>query len=181
MQHQVDSCKMILPDGRNVELCSQEGADAFLETPGAVKRLFTSNNGGLGDANRIRKKSRNKTGKNRLNAGEKSRLTAVHFTIESFSRYCSPAVFEDNVTKNDIEFWLDHVIVELKEKTKDERWQQMGVLEPHDAFVLNPCVPMFLHTTVAVMAFDKGFFNVLSDFIEARKGTTCIGIHKRKL
>ena len=164
MAGEEDSCMCLLTDGRNVELCSQEGSDAFLLQAGPF-HFFTTN---IKECNRIRKNSRQRAG-GTLNADEKQRLTMVHFMADSLARCSSPALFAEKVPEEEIEFWLDHVMTELKEKTKDVRWQRTGILEQHDAFIINPCVSMFHHHAPAKMAFSKGFFQVLSEFIEARK------------
>jgi len=164
-QQDNDSCKILLPGGRNVDLCTNTGADEFLQTTQCSNIVFTTN---IRDANKIRKKSRKRSGK-KLNAGEKSRLTNIGFMVSSLAEFSTPELFEDKINSSEIEYWLDHVITELKELTKDPRWQRTGVLENHDAFILNPCVYMFMKDVPVLLAFKKGFFQVLNDFIVACK------------
>ena len=158
-----DSCKCLLPNGRNVELCTQEGSDAFLQVQDRFN-FFTAN---IKVCNDIRKRGRKS--RRGLTESEKMHLTTTHFQIDCFARYGSPGVFAARVSNKEIEYWMDHIMSELKRKAKDPSWQRTGVLEQHDAFLLNPCISMFLHDAPVEVAFEKGFFKVLCDFIKARK------------
>lgn len=156
-----DSCKVLLPDGRKVDLCTPTGADEFLRCPcGGDFKYFSTN---INDASQIRRKKK-------LNAADKSRLTMLYFSMDSVAKYGTPQLFRDMVPQSEIEVWLDHVISQLQKKTEDQRWASTGNLEQHDAFILNPCVSMFMHPVPVALAFEKGFFKVVADFIHVRKG-----------
>ena len=62
---QTDSCKVHLPGGRTVDICTRSGADAFLQVQSADFKFFSSN---VGDATKIREKSRRKKN-GKLSAG----------------------------------------------------------------------------------------------------------------
>jgi hypothetical protein len=158
-----DSCKVLLSDGRNVDVCTREGADIFLQTNPGENNFFTSN---IGDASRIRQKIRTSGGV--LSAAEKQRLTITYFTADSLARYSSPELFA-KIPRDELECWIDHVMMELSEKIKDPSWTRTGILEEHDTFILNPCISMFMHSFPVLLAFEKGFFKVLSDFVASRK------------
>ena len=142
-----DSCINHLPDGRRLELCSQEGADAFITyNPSQPFEFFTLN---LGDCIKIRSQSR------RLNAGEKDRLLMIGFTIDSISKYATKEVFAKYIPDKELIFWLDYVMEELKKLASNERWQRTGLLDKHDAFTINPCVSMFQHEAPAKLALER--------------------------
>jgi len=159
-----DSCKVHLDDGRTVDICTTRGADTYLQSYQSIEfKLFSKN---MRDAKKIREKGRRK---GRLSAAVKSRLTLLYFMVDSIAQYSSLEIFTSIVPKLEIEEWIEHVIVELKEKSGDKKWAQTGTLEQHDTFLLNPCVSMFRHAIPTQLAFEKGFFKVLSEFVEARK------------
>jgi len=161
MNQGVDSCKVLLPDGRNIDICTPAGADIFLATKEGEFEFFSSN---IGTASNIRTKKK-------LSAGDKSNLTQIYFTVDSIAKYGTPAVFRAHVPRSEIQVWVDHVMAELKKKTLDARWISTGTLEEHDAFILIPCICMFMHPVPVALAFEKGFFRVLADFVLARKGS----------
>ena len=168
-----NSCTISLRDGRNVDICTNAGTDALLQTQPS-NSIFMAN---IGDANEIRKKGR-KRHNNKWKNSEKSRLAFIGFLVTSITKHSTAELFAEKVSSEEIEFWLDHVITELKEKTTDPRWQRTGVLEQHDALILNPCIYMFMHSIPVMLAFRKGFFQILNDFIEARKapGLPCANV-----
>ena len=93
----------------------------------------------------------------------------IGFTVDSVAQYCTPEIFAEKVSSGEIEYWMDHVIAEVNEKTKDPSWQRTGMLEQHDAFIINPCISMFQHYLPLMLAFEKGFFQVFHDFLAAIK------------
>lgn len=143
-----DSCISNLPDGRRLELCSQEGADAFLKyNPSGSFNFFTQN---FGVCKTIRRKNTR-----RLNAGEKDRLTMVAFMADSLAQYSTRKVFAECVPDDEISFWLDYVMEELKKLISDEAWLATGELHQHDAFTINPCVSMFKHDSPSKLAYER--------------------------
>lgn len=113
-----DSCKMLLPDGRKVELCSQSGSDTFLQ----FVSPFNWFNKNYGLASSIRKISRERVG-GRLTPDEKGQLTCTGFIADSIIKYSTPELFDKKVKKKEIEVWLDYVIAELEFLRTDSRWQ----------------------------------------------------------
>ena len=149
------SFKVHLPDGRNVNLMTQEGADIFIGFTSEFKG-FSSN---IEDANRLRQK-------NRLSHQDKERLRTHYAMVEALARYASPDVFKQ-IAKSELESWLDHAITVIQKLTNDNRWARTGILEDHDAFVLNACISLLSHYNPVLLAFEKRFFTVLAAFIEA--------------
>ena len=142
-----DSCINHLPNGRRLELCSQEGADAFiLYNPSEKFEFFTLN---LTECIKIRSQSR------RLNAGEKEHLLMTGFMVDSLSKCATKEVFANNVPDDEILCWLDYVMHELTKLASNERWQRTGLLDKHDAFTINPCVSMFQHEAPAKLALER--------------------------
>eukprot|EP00978_Attheya_sp_CCMP212_P016325 scaffold42639_cov37-Attheya_sp.AAC.8 len=156
-----DSCKVLLPDGRNIDICTPAGADIFLATKEGDFKFLSSN---IDAASKIRTKKK-------LRAGDKSHLTQIYFTVDSIAKYGTPELFRAHVPQAEIQVWVDHVIAELKKRTQDARWISTGTLENHDAFILIPCISMFMHSVPVALAFEKDFFRVLADFVLARKGS----------
>jgi len=180
MQQEQDSLNVYLTStGQNINLCTREGADIFLQDEGSSFQGFSSN---LETATALqRKNSKN----NLLNNEEKHMLSGTYFMIDSLAKYSTPAVFA-TIPKSEIESWIDHVMTVLKLKTQQDdddddasattsttsstkQWALTGILEQHDAYVLDACIPMFMHLDPVLVALERGFYKVLADFIQARK------------
>lgn len=157
-----DSCRCILPDGRNVELLTREGSDAFLRAhaagPGGFK-FFTSS---YADCAQLRRRARERRG-GRLNPAEKQQLTIVGFMVDSFGRHASDELFDEVVPESEIEYWLSYMMEELSLLAQDPKWQRTGVLEQHDAFTINPCISLFERAMPTQLALEMGFFDVRDD------------------
>jgi len=157
-----DSCISVMPDGRRLQLCSQEGADAFLRhTPtGSLFNWFTMN---YGVCKRIRSWNNGE-----LNDAAIQQLIMIGFSADSFSSNATPSVFAEAVPDEEIVFWIDYVIDELKRLKNDPGWLSSGTLERHDAFTLHPCISMFKHEAPARLALERGFFKAFAEFIQSR-------------
>jgi len=79
----------------------------------------------------------------------------------------SPAVFA-RVPKPELECWIDHIIMVLRQRTTDSRWKRTGVLEDHDGELLNSTTPTLKHFNAIKVAFEKGLFRVIAEFVAAR-------------
>ncbi|KAL9182977.1 hypothetical protein ACHAXT_004256 [Thalassiosira profunda] len=156
-----DSCKTHLPDGRVVELCSRDGADTFLT---ATQRpscdWFTINMGICGEMRR-----RARAAGARLTAGEKQHLLSTGFSADCLARYSTPSLFASVVPDREFQFWMDQTMIELRFLGHDPRWRRTGALEQHDAFIIHPCVSMFVHDVPAQLAMEKDLFKALGDFV----------------
>jgi hypothetical protein len=98
------------------------------------------------DSNRIRQK-------NALISQNKEQLRTLYMMIDILAQNASHNVF-NKITKS--------------AGTRINRWTRTGILlEEHDAFILNACIPMLVHYYDPVLlAIEKHFFNVLAAFIE---------------
>mmetsp|Transcript_45869 Transcript_45869/g.111136 ORF Transcript_45869/g.111136 Transcript_45869/m.111136 type:complete len:109 (+) Transcript_45869:767-1093(+) len=85
MQRQTkDSCNCHLPDGRCVDICTEEGANAFLQFGSPSE--FETFSGNVETMSQIRSKRR-------LNAGDKNQLIMLNFTIDALAQYSDNNVF----------------------------------------------------------------------------------------
>lgn len=78
---------MLLPDGRNVDVCTPHGAAAFIEAPGSFE-FFTQN---IESVDKIREKAKRKGGK--LSAKDKRTLEITYLTAEGLGEEAEPEVF----------------------------------------------------------------------------------------
>lgn len=158
---------MLLPDGRNVDVCTPHGAAAFIEAPGSFE-FFTQN---IESVDKIREKAKRKGGK--LSAKDKRTLEIAYLTAEGLGEEAEPKVFA-KIPKAEIECFMDHVIEQIANFTEDPKWVRTGVLSTHDQMCIHPCMSMFMHavpTRLAFdnMAFERPFFGVLSKLVASRK------------
>jgi hypothetical protein len=147
-----------LPDGRNVNLMTQQGADIFIGGRNSDFKGFSSN---MEQANRLRQ---NNTAA--LSNNDKEQLRTIYVMIDVLAMNASVDVFK-HISKSELECWFDHAITVIQKLTNDNRWTRTGILEEHDAFVLNACIPMLRHYNPVIIAFQKGFFTVVAVFVAA--------------
>ena len=136
-----------LPDGRRLELCSTEGADAFLRLQSSESFDWLTVN--FTECKRIRNKKR------RINAAMRGRLQMVGCFVESFARYATHEVFAEAVPHEEIVFWLDYVMDEFKKLINDPGWLRNGTLSKHDTYTIQPCISMFMHKAPARLALER--------------------------
>ncbi|CAJ1967180.1 unnamed protein product [Cylindrotheca closterium] len=160
MQGARDSCKCHLPDGSCVDICTEEGANAFLQSGSSDE--FQTFSGNVETLSQIRSKRR-------LNAGDKQTMIMLGFTIDSLAQYADNRVFRQCVPESEIRAWLNYTIEEIQKLSTNRNWISTGNLQQHDAFVLNPCISMMMHAVPTVMVFESDFFQVLAEFVRARK------------
>ncbi len=147
---------VVLPDGQHIDLRTRAGADALLQSPGAVKNIFAYDVRIGGDAHD--------------GGDDVDKLIMTHLAIESLVTNSSPSLFQQKVTQRNLEPWIDRTIAELEKMTSDEdgHWQRTGELKTEQLYILRPCYSLFQHTDPSAMALKKGFFRVLAQLVEAR-------------
>lgn len=118
----------------------------------------------LKEIRKLRKKAR-------LNARDDEKLNELQDFITEFARHADQKTFRAKIPQSELQDWLDYIIEEIKILTKKRNWISIGELSRYDFRVLRDCAESFFRHTVPVfMAFETEFFEVLSDFIKARKG-----------
>jgi hypothetical protein len=152
------SFNVLLPDGRNVNIMTQQGADIFIGGRNSDFEGFSSN---MEQANILRQKNTAA-----LSNHDKEQLTTLYVMIEVLALNASIDIFK-LIPKSELECWFDHAITVIQKLTNDNRWTRTGILEEHDAFVLNACITMLQHYNPVIIAFQKGFFTVLAAFVAA--------------
>lgn len=150
--------KVLLPDGRNVNLSTKAGADAFVELGGSFQG-FSSNLVHMLEP--MRKKSK-------LNAQEKQQMFVGYGVLIHVAMNASPQVF-DKIPKSEIECWYDHFNKYIPKVAKSKLWTQKGQLEPHDNALLGICIFFAMHNKAVQVAFEKDMFAPLASFVESRK------------
>ena len=161
------SCRMHLPDGSCVELCTQEGANAFLQYGGrnpTTPMEFLSDS-----AERI---SQIRRRKDRLSGQDQEELLMYYSYALALFRYASEDVFREYVPETELEAWLDCIRQELSRLVNHRQWIETGDLQPHDAHVLHSCIHLFYHAVPTALAMESDLFQRLADMIRARKPHT---------
>jgi hypothetical protein len=184
-----------LHNGQEVDICTRSGAHAFIrdsypqEKQQEVTYLTADSSNGahaftketekfnffassIEVTNRIRQKAKeNNPGK--LTTQEEEQLVVTYVMAYALAENSDPEIF-NKIPESEIECWMDHVMEQITEKTKDDRCVYTGILsEQRDMFLLlNPCVSMFMHSVPTRLAFEKDFFRVLANFIASRKASS---------
>ena len=163
--------------GVSVDIATTSGADAFLKQFQQGKNEFNNFSANIGViANKIRKKSRRQQKKKgsggcKLSAQDKNQLAMSYAMADCLAGYGTLELFAKTVPNKEFEVWVDHAVTELTELAKDKKWKETGNLEQHDNMLLNSCISMFMYFAPTVLAFEKGLFKALADFVAARAGT----------
>jgi hypothetical protein len=165
MQSQESYFNCRLPDGRNVDLMTCEGANAFVGANGEHVQFegFSSN---IEAAEKIQQKIETETV---LTSEDKEQLQMIYVMIDEVSNNASEYVFK-NIKKSEFERWYDHVNGVLTKLTKDNTmWRETGKLEEYDMCIISACISMSKHLKAVEVAFEKDFFNILAKFIAGRE------------
>jgi len=169
-----------MPDGRNLHLHTREGADAFL-TPTSTFDVFSNK---LKTVAALRKKedehcstravlvgkTRKKSKKHKskqLKELDKQAIINIYTMMSVVADQASTDLFAQ-IPSSEIESWFDHIIPILQKRTNDSKWKLNGTLEPHDATIFLTTNFLFDHFNFVKVAFEKGFFHSLAEFIAAR-------------
>ena len=168
-----------LKSGQGINVCTRGGAHAFIrytqENQLEVTHLTADTRNGAHASTR-------KTGQfnffssiigGKLATSQEEcqvQLIEMNLIAHALAENCDPEIF-DRIPKSEIECWMDHVMEQITERTKDDRCAHTGILSDrsHTYLLLKQCVSMFMHSVSTSLAFEKGFFQVLANFIASRK------------
>lgn len=129
-----------LSNGSSVDVYTRNGAHAFIQELGPFN-YFTSS---IESANRIRQKAKENIG-GKLTPKEKQKLEVTYLMAGALAENSEENIFK-KIPESEIGCWMDHVMEQIAEKTKDRRWIQTGILsERCDTFLLNPCIEMLFY------------------------------------
>ncbi|CAJ1942148.1 unnamed protein product [Cylindrotheca closterium] len=154
------SIKVQLMDGRSVDICTESGANSFLKS-GSKCHDYMANN--------VEKMSKI-CAKRKLSAKDKGDIMAMNLVFDSVAQYGSHNIFRKHFEHSTIKAWLAHVIEQIQRFTTNRNWITTGNLSTYDTSLLNSCISMMCHAVPVAIAFETEFFNVLADFVKARKG-----------
>ncbi|OEU22845.1 hypothetical protein FRACYDRAFT_233009 [Fragilariopsis cylindrus CCMP1102] len=146
-----------LKSGQGINVCTRGGAHAFIrytqENQLEVTHLTADTRNGAHVSTR-------KTGQfnffssiigGKLAPSQEEcqvQLIEMNLIAHALAENCDPEIF-DRIPKSEIECWMDHVMEQITERTKDDRCAHTGILSDR--------------------TFEKGFFQVLANFIASRK------------
>mmetsp|Transcript_27215 Transcript_27215/g.66047 ORF Transcript_27215/g.66047 Transcript_27215/m.66047 type:complete len:489 (+) Transcript_27215:793-2259(+) len=152
-----------LQDGSTVDVCSEEGANAFL-------RQASSSNCDL-ISSTLKKIQKIYNKKKRLNRYDKGVLLSSWLLICGFISQADRDIFRKAIEDSEIQFWLEYVIEDIKKLTAKRTWQQSGTLGWLEDSALFSSSCMVKHAVPVVLAFESELFSVLADFVKACKGS----------
>eukprot|EP00526_Cylindrotheca_closterium_P011848 CAMPEP_0113647236 /NCGR_PEP_ID=MMETSP0017_2-20120614/24995_1 /TAXON_ID=2856 /ORGANISM="Cylindrotheca closterium" /LENGTH=487 /DNA_ID=CAMNT_0000559263 /DNA_START=77 /DNA_END=1540 /DNA_ORIENTATION=+ /assembly_acc=CAM_ASM_000147 len=147
--------EVTLRDGQRVDIATKEGADAFLKSVQVSNFKYFSQQ--VEKLTKPRKK-----GKLPFNTKLK-----IHDFFGYLAENADKDLFREKIPESEIRCWMNYVIQEIKQLTTNKSWIQTG--DSMGACVLQPFQTMFMHAVPVALAFETGFFQVLSNFVKARK------------
>lgn len=147
-----------LPDGRVVDICTEIGANAFLQSESEFLSVCVE---AMSNICSYRK----------MNARDKNDLMQTAFLFSAIAKYGDRQIFRQSVEQSTVRAWLDFVIAQFRRFTTNPNWIAIGSLPMHDLRILEGCVFMMNHAVAAAFAFEGEFFTALADCVKARKGT----------
>jgi hypothetical protein len=164
--------------GQKIDVCTRDGAHAFIrniqEKQLEVTHLTADTRNGAHAFTRKTGQfnffSSTIGGKPTSQEEYQVQLVEMNLIAYALAEHCDPEIF-DKIPESEIECWMDHVMEQITEKTKDDRCAHTGILSDryHTFFLLKPCVSMFMHSVSTRLAFEKDIFRVLANFIASRK------------
>ncbi len=152
--------RMLLLDGRNVNLFTREGADAYLLSFGNKNYVGFSAN--LPNVMILRQKSR---------PTEQDKFV-MNFTYTSFiqiSMSASPDIYDTIIPKTELESWFDHVNAVFPLLQNNKTWKRTGRLEEHDYAALSLNAFLVFHQKALQVGFEKGLYKTIASFVESRE------------
>jgi hypothetical protein len=152
-------CSCRLPDGRIVDLMTNQGADAFVSAAPAF--LQNSIEDTL-DPIRARIAGTNP------NPGDAQMLIQTYSILVAMADNTSPRVFAKMIASDHMNLWVKHVAKVLQELTADPRWILTGVLARHDQKMLDCLTPTSKHYGMVQCMLATKFLHILANFIQAR-------------
>ncbi len=173
MTNQEQGLKVVLPNGRNVNLSTREGANAFLSAAGNQQGGGGGGGGGnsfegfssnLEDVTRLRQKPR-------PTAQDKFRMYVTYVSFIQIAEHASPEVFETMVPKSELECWFDHAhsVLSTFPTTTNKDWKQRGALQQHDDAFLSVLSYFACHYKAVQVGFEKGVYQSIAAFVESRQ------------
>ena len=146
-----------LPDGRNVDLMTNKGADAFVRfMPEFLQKNIEDT------LDPIRARSPNP------NPSDAQMLIQTYTMIGVLADNASPKVFAKKIVSDHMVLWVKHVAKILQELTVDQRWIRTGVLTRHDQEMLDSLTPTVKHYGMVQCMLTTKFLHILANFIGAR-------------
>jgi hypothetical protein len=162
------SFKMRLPNGRNVELLSEEGANEAVECLG-IGFLSANLNESDGPVAMSRQSLQTST-----DAGQRAPVIESIFRsylmIGALADKASPEKVEASIPESEIEALVEHIKHALGTISQDNNWLRTGALEKHDLELLNTIVPYAKHWCFIKVFMARGGFEALTKFCVSRKG-----------
>jgi hypothetical protein len=167
MAAQGSSFKMRLPNGRNVELLSEEGANEAVECMG-MGFLSANLNEADGPVAMSRQSLQMST-----DAGQRAPVIESIFRsylmIGALADKASPEKVASGIPETELEALVDHMRLTLGTISQDNKWLRSGTVEKHDQELLNIIVPYAKHFCFVKVFMARGGFEALTKLCASRK------------
>ena len=147
------------PDGRNYDLSTNDGADAFVT---GMPEFLQDNIQNILDPIRARIAGTNPDPR------DAQMLFQTYNTIGLVAARASPQLFSEMIASDHMSLWVNHVAKILQELTMDPRWIRTGVLARHDQTMLECLKPTAKQYGMRRRMVETKFLHVLAEFVRAR-------------
>lgn len=147
-------CRLI--DGRNVDLATRSGADAYLQQAAGFSFSTTINM-----VTEIYKKEKTKQ-------TTKQQVSSILAIVCEVLAQASDHLIE-NLLPKEIECWVDFATMLLRDRSMDQKWINHCALEDHDKELFNALIASTSRANVLNVALSRGTLNALAELFAARK------------
>ena len=155
---------ILLPNGRNVDVETKQGANYFILNPNPESFEFFSSN--LESVQEICTRVQNRASK-RPTKQEIQGLTVIYATANALAANSDSDTFA-KIPQSEIECYVDHAMEQIVNKTSDPHWVRTGTLvDDHDQTLIHGYIELFMQSIPCKLAFQKDFFGVLAQFVAA--------------
>ena len=118
-----------LPDGSSINIGNREGADEFIKKGGFLR---FANHSIPKILDPLRKKDK-------PSHDDLETLCNAYVKIGQFTGRCSPAVFQDYISRSELEKFFDHVNLSFKAISRLRGWKDRGSLQGENDQALFEC------------------------------------------
>jgi hypothetical protein len=140
-----DSFKVVLPNGRNVDVCSKEGADEFVDTVGTD---FISSN---------------------LNARDVHKLTHAYMLMIAVAEHASTEKIASGIPESELHTYIEHTLNKLDTLSIDRNWLRSGTVSECHVQLLQTIASFAKHSSFLKIFLSSEGMEAVAKFYASRK------------
>lgn len=158
--------RCLLPDGRNVDLMTTQGADAFIGKGKATPYLASN----VDEANKIRKRLAQSNISSQERRALQESLVRIYLLLGYVADNASEAVFA-GVGDKQLDSFISHACSIFSDRSTAKTWTKTGVLHKHDQELLESLIPSMKQLAFVERVLESNLLETLARLCAAREKT----------